>query len=91
MKILQIISICESTFLRSSTLRRLGSEGGTGGGGGARGRDKRPDWERCRDWLADEKVTSFSAKTPNLQQLKSEHNLYTYLRVGDIHLSRFEI
>ena len=40
------------------------------------------DWEKCRDWLADKRVTPTSAKIPSLGQLTEESDLYIYLKDG---------
>ena len=40
----------------------------------------REDWDRCRDWLNNEKVTPMSAKVPNLSEIQSEFELHNYLK-----------
>ena len=50
----------------------------------ARNKKEKPleDWERCRNWLADRRVTPSSAKIPSLGQLTEEYELHTYLKDG---------
>ena len=40
------------------------------------------DWEKARDWLANEKVTKMSAKVPTLAEIRNEEGLYNYLKDG---------
>ena len=40
------------------------------------------DWEKARDWLANEKVTKMSAKVPSLAEIRNEEELYNYLKDG---------
>lgn len=40
------------------------------------------DWEKARDWLANERVTKMSAKVPSLAEIRNEEGLYNYLKDG---------
>ena len=40
------------------------------------------DWEKARDWLANERVTKMSAKVPSLAEIRDEEGLYNYLKDG---------
>ena len=40
------------------------------------------DWQRCRDWLNNEKVTPMSAKVPDLSEIQTEFELHNYLKDG---------
>ena len=43
---------------------------------------KEEDWEKARDWLANERVTKMSAKVPSLAEIQSKEGLYNYLKDG---------
>ena len=40
------------------------------------------DWEKARDWLANERVTKMSAKVPSLAEIQTKEGLYNYLKDG---------
>ena len=46
------------------------------------GKDESKYWQKCRDWLNNEKVTPMSSKLTNLNDLETRYEFYSYLKDG---------
>ena len=46
------------------------------------GKDESKYWQKCRDWLNNEKVTPMSSKLTNLNDFETRYEFYSYLKDG---------